>query len=416
MPRFHIRTFGCKVNRIESDDIAADLLDAGWEMTDAADADIAIVNTCTVTAEGEAKGRKYIRSLLRRMAGPVIVCGCAVQIESDPYAGMSPRIVCVCDKQDVAARARQLMDEAAAEIGERQPAPGPDPHDAFRTRPGIKIQDGCDNACTYCIVHTARGPARSVPAEAVLEEVCSRSGAGAREVVLSGIDLGAWEEDGRRLSDLLSTLLEQSDVGRIRLSSIEPNNVDDTLIDLIARSEGRICRHLHLPLQSGSDAVLGAMGRNYDAAAYLDLVGRLHDAIEGLAISTDVIVGFPGEGEQDFEETCRIVEEARFMRLHIFRYSKRPGTPAAEMDGQVDEEVKARRSKELAAIGEELAARDRTQRIGTSEGVIVETDGRGTSESYHTVAVGDAAPTGALVQMRFTGVDETGALRGEVGF
>ena len=201
----------------------------------------------------------------------------------------------------------------------------------FRTRVDLKIQDGCDNTCSYCIVHVARGPARSVPAATVISRARTLADAGTRELVLVGIDLAAYRDADIDLARLVTLLQEKTDIGRVRVSSVEPQSVTPTLVDVLAHSEGRLCRHLHLCLQSGSDKVLREMNRRYDADAFCALANRLHEAVPRIALSTDVIVGFPGETEDDFARTCKLVERCGFMRLHVFRYSKRPGTPAAKM-------------------------------------------------------------------------------------
>ena len=391
----------------ESEAIAAALLALGWtRATDAADCDVAILNTCTVTGEADAKNRKALRTLLRAGKAAIIVTGCAVNIDTARYADVDPRISCEHDKERIPALAVRLARDTAAvstAISDQTTMERSD--SGFRTRVDLKIQDGCDNACSYCIVHVARGPARSVPAATVISRARTLADAGTRELVLVGIDLAAYRDADIDLARLVTLLQEKTDIGRVRVSSVEPQSVTPTLVDVLAHSEGRLCRHLHLCLQSGSDKVLREMNRRYDADAFCALANRLHEAVPRIALSTDVIVGFPGETEDDFARTCKLVEHCGFMRLHVFRYSKRPGTPAAIRDDQVDPKIKAARSQTLIELGRRLTLSDMERRLGTIEEVVIERPGIGTSESYHAVACDTALPVGALVEVEFNDID-----------
>lgn len=435
MPQFHIHTLGCKVNRAESETIAAALIDAGWTQGEAKDADVAIVNTCTVTGEADTKNRKIIRALLKAGAAHVVVTGCAINIAADHYAELGDVVVCEPDKSALPRTAQLLVQgeapkssgphaektSAACKSEPAQPAfeqaclLGTDAESmrllnrtgkGFRTRVDVKIQDGCNNACTYCIVHVARGKARSIPASQVIGEVGSIANAGTREVVLVGIDLGAYDDSGLDLADLMEILLQRTGIGRLRISSIEPQSLKPSLVTALATSDGRICRHLHLCLQSGSTKVLDEMARHYTAEEFLDLVATLRAQVPSIALSTDVIVGFPGETDEDFAQTCKVIEQARFMRLHVFRYSRRAGTPAAARVDQIAPQVMAARAKTLRELGARLALEDMQQRLGAVEQVIVERPGIGTSESYHKVLVpADLAP-GLLLPMELADIDE----------
>lgn len=438
MPQFHIHTLGCKVNRAESETIAAALIDAGWTQCAAESADVAIVNTCTVTGEADTKNRKIIRGLLKAGAAHVIVTGCAINIASDHYAELGEAVVCEPDKTAL-PRTAQLLVQGEQLHAADAPAPrteAPDTTSAaepvelnfeqaprfsadaesmrmlnrtgegFRTRVDVKIQDGCNNACTYCIVHVARGRARSIPASQVIGEVGSIANAGTREVVLVGIDLGAYDDNGLDLADLMEILLQRTGIGRLRISSIEPQSLKPSLITALATSDGRICRHLHLCLQSGSTKVLDEMARNYTADEFLDLIAELRAQVPSIALSTDVIVGFPGETDEDFAQTCKVIEQARFMRLHVFRYSKRAGTSAAARPDQIPPQVMAERAKTLRELGAKLALEDMHKRLGTVEQVIVERPGIGTSESYHKVLVPTDVAPGLLLPMELEDIDE----------
>lgn len=370
------------------------------------------MNTCTVTGEADAKNRKVIRSALRSAYAPVLVTGCAINIDADFYADIDPRVRCEKDKGKIPELAEKLVADTAQSS---QRAHADDAllvklragnAGAFRTRVDLKVQDGCNNSCSFCIVHTARGPARSLPAAKVVEQVAELARGGTKELVLVGIDLAAYKDGKTDLAGLVAMLEELTDIGRIRISSVEPQSMTPSLISMLATSRGRLCRHLHLCLQSGSTKVLHEMNRHYSAEDFIALVDNLHANVPGIALSTDVIVGFPGETEEDFAESYRVIERAKFMRLHVFRYSKRPGTPAAMRADQIPAPVMAERSDALHKLGARLALEDMQRRIGTCERVIVERPGFGTSESYHAVSCDSRLEPGALVTLEFTDIDE----------
>lgn len=398
IPTFHVVNLGCKVNRVESDEFAALLLEQGGRAASADEAGLIVVNTCTVTGEAEKKTRKAVRQALRANENArVVVTGCAAAIDPDTYTAMDARVL-VVPKGSVVGL---LSGEGEAEHGHDRATSGVALRvgEEFPTRVGVKVQDGCDNACTYCIVHVARGRAWSRSADEIEREVCRLAQAGAREIVLTGINLGSYRFEGARLADLLRRLLAATGEGvRFRISSVEPRDVDDDLIALMAASDGRICRHLHLPLQSGSPKVLKEMARPYKADYFRELVGKLYAAMPQLSLSTDVIVGFPGETEEDYLATEEMARDCRFSRMHIFRYSKREGTPAARRVDQVPPEVKASRAKRLEALAEELRAADRARRAGSRERALVETDGVATTESYHAVEAPAGARPGDMVE------------------
>ena len=276
---------------------------------------------------------------------------------------------------------------------------------SFPTRVGVKVQDGCNNACTFCIVHVARGRATSRPSAEIVEECVRLARAGVREIVLTGINLGSYKDDALRLPSLLRLLLDATESVhgpgeppcRFRVSSIEPRDVDDDLIDLIARSSGRICRHLHLPLQSGSNKVLREMARPYRADDYRALVARLRAAVPQLSLSTDIIVGFPGETEAEFAETLAMARACAFSKIHVFPYSQRVGTPAAARADQVPAEEKAARAAALRDLGDQLRRDDYAGRIGLRELALVEDGGRAMTESYYEIPAPPGGVLGSLV-------------------
>ena len=392
---FHLVNLGCKVNRVESDSMGAALLANGLEAVDEDAADLVIVNTCTVTGEAEKKTRKAVRhALAANHKADVVVTGCAAAITPEFFEGLDSRVA-VMGKRELE---QQL--ECGGVQGRLRVGAG------FRTRVGVKVQDGCDHACTYCIVHVARGPAWSRSANDVVAESRRYFESGVKELVLTGIDIGAYRDGAVALPELANMLVEQAQLvcpqderpARIRISSIEPMNVTEGLVDALARHDGLVCRHLHLPLQSGSAKVLHEMDRPYTPEEFSRIVDDLRRNVPQIALSTDVIVGFPGETEEDFRATCDLVREAGFMRLHVFPYSRRAGTPAAERADQVSPEVKRDRAARLRAIGKELAAADLESRAGTTELALVE-DATCLTESYHELPAPKGAEAGSLVPL-----------------
>ena len=398
---------GCRVNRVESDSIAAKLVDHAW-VIDRVNPQVVVVNTCTVTGEADKKTRKTVRRVLKDYPeATVLVTGCAAAMTPEVYRAMSDRVRLV-GKAGVVEAALSLGDDS---LHGHLPAPAGRFGEDFPTRVGIKIQDGCDNACTYCIVHVARGKSTSLDCEECLSEAKRHYLAGAREIVLTGIDLGNYDFKGMRLEGLLARLVDELPEARIRISSIEPPSITDGIVDMIARSEGRICRHLHLPLQSGSSKVLAEMDRHYDARAFRDLVDTLYKRIPRMSLSTDIIVGFPGETEEDFQQTLDMVEYCRFSKVHIFRYSRRAGTPAAVREDQVPAEVVSDRARRLRDLAAKVRRQEQQRRMGTSEGVLVEEDGQGTTESFFTVRFDQPVTRGALLDCTLARLDENGVFR-----
>ena len=401
---FAIVNLGCKVNRVESDSFASGLLARGGLETGPDAADVVVVNTCTVTGEAEKKTRKAVRQVLRaNPASDVVVTGCAAAIDADAFISMNPDRVHIAGKLQV----DDVLDRLVGPIGH-----GAVPlavGEGFRTRVGVKVQDGCNNACTYCIVHVARGRASSRPAQAIVPECVALAREGVREIVLTGINLGSWREQGEngceRLDALLERLLAETadihEVGqpacRFRISSIEPRDVSDDLIRLMARSQGRICRHLHLPLQSGNSKVLREMHRPYSAEYFKDLVEKLYAAMPMLSLSTDIICGFPGETDQEFGDTVELAKRCRFTKIHVFPYSKRQGTPAAERSDQVDPEVRSARAKHLREVADALRAQQLSDRARSVELALVEEAGQAMTESYFEVPAPQGARIGQLV-------------------
>lgn len=413
--RFKVVNLGCKVNRVESDAFERQL--AGSGMTPcASDADIVVVNTCTVTAVAEKKTRKAVRqSLAANPRAKVVVTGCAAVQDPSVYAGMSDRVEVVA-KWDLGKRLGALAEEALhtdAVPAHGTPVnlcgpgevlrPSCDASRPFlapgRARVGIKVQDGCANECAYCIVHKLRGPEASTDPRSVLDDAHEAASLGASEIVLAGINLGRYDFGGLRLDGLLSLLLDEGPDCRIRLSSIEPDNLDDSILKVVASSDGRICRHFHLPLQSGSSKVLREMGRRYSAEDFVDLVTKVRALMPSASISTDVIAGFPGETEDDLMRTFEVCEACGFSKMHVFPYSEREGTPAAARADQVSRDVRLRRAEALRELGARLRKADLASRRGSVELAVVEDETWCTTESYHDVHAPAGAAPGALVEV-----------------
>jgi threonylcarbamoyladenosine tRNA methylthiotransferase MtaB len=399
-------TLGCKVNQYETQYIKELLEGAGLaEAADGQAADLCVVNTCTVTREGDAKSRQAVRRL--HQANPhaaIVVAGCYAARDPDAVAALPGVVQVIPSKDDLAA--------ALAPFGVTAPLPGISRFDGHQ-RAFVKVQDGCLLNCSYCIIPHVRPTLRSRPPEEIEAEVANLAAAGYAEVVLTGVHLGHYGIDrcrGRpraewvRLSQLLRRLCRLPGDFRIRLSSLEAAEARDELLRVLAE-EPRLCPHLHLCLQSGSDRILSAMRRRYRSGGFLERVRRLRSILDAPALTTDVIVGFPGESDADFEATCRVVREAGFLAVHVFSYSPRDGTSAAALADDVPPAVKAARRERLRALERELAGAYLGGLVGRRLDVLVEgaAEGRpglvrGTSCRYAAVVFPGHAP--ALVRRR----------------
>jgi threonylcarbamoyladenosine tRNA methylthiotransferase MtaB len=410
-----VRTLGCKVNRSESEALAEALGALGVSVTagDGATGCV-VVNTCAVTAEADAKARKEVRRALEVTSGPVVATGCLASVDPASLMAIGPRVVVEPDRSRLADTVAALLRTAPDRAG--RSADSSERAAAFRTRALVKVQDGCDNRCAYCIVPDARGLPRSTPADAVVARVRALVAAGRAEVVLTGVNIGRYG-DGAAAPDLaaLVSRVAATGVARIRLSSIEPPDVSARLLDVLAATPA-VVPHLHVPLQSGSDRVLAAMGRRYDTTAYAAVLASARRALPGLAVTTDVIAGFPGESAADFAGTLAFVERCGFAALHVFRYSARKGTPAAAAPGQVPAAERSVRARSLRESGERLRVGHARSRDGGRAMLLVEAvmDGiaRGTTEDHLRVSGAlPGARAGDLVPVRLA-VTDGGAVRG----
>jgi threonylcarbamoyladenosine tRNA methylthiotransferase MtaB len=386
---FAVKFLGCKVSQADAMLARRALLDAGHTEAPEADADLHVINTCAITSEAESKSRQSVRRSLRT-AGEVHVAGCAVNLNPRQFGEIDPRVrafvgtaedvaaaiggrdghdhlACADTEHDVLARERARV--PAAPDRASPPSSGPD----GRTRGFVKVQDGCDSHCAYCIIPTVRGAARSRPAAAVLQEVRRRVAGGQPELVMTGISVGDYRDPqrGLELGELMVEVARVPGVERVRLSSVEVIHVKDSLLAAIA-SEPKICPHLHVPLQSGDDRVLAAMGRHYTAADYIGQIAALRAAVPGVNVTTDVIVGFPTEDEAALQRTLEAIDAAGISRVHTFSYSPRPGTAASALGDRVAAGEKKRRSQLLRGHAEVRSRQHRNAKLGGCERVLID--------------------------------------------
>ncbi len=365
-------TIGCRLNQAEIERYAAQFLARGHELVgDAESADLVVVNTCSVTAAAASDSRGKIRAAAKNGA-QVVVTGC--------WSTMEPQIAAVMDGVKLVVANEDKDNLTALTLGgapeefdleplKRVTLPGIH----ARTRAFIKVQDGCDNHCTFCVTHLVRGKARSVDKSRILKDTQAAINAGGKEIVLSGVNLGAWGldlEPAQELADLIEFLLKETDIPRIRLSSLESWNLSDRFLRLWENP--RMCAHFHLPLQSGSPSVLHRMVRRTTPEEFRRLVSAAMEIKPDFAVTTDVIAGFPGETDDEFAQTLDFIRSLRFAGGHVFPYSPRPGTAAARMTGQIPKAVQKERAKQLREEFEEQAERFARSFIGTEQQVLWE--------------------------------------------
>lgn len=376
-------TLGCKANQYDTQMMRTQFEEADYEIIDYKEAaDIYIINTCTVTHQGARKSRKITRRLKRKNPDAFIaVVGCYAQVDSEEVLEIEgvDLILGTKGRERIVEFIEQGL-KADKKVNFVQDLTEDDPFESVKldkirgkTRANIKIQDGCEQFCSYCIIPYARGGLKSRELYNTLTEVQKLVQHGVKEIVLTGIHLGEYgrERENLNLVKLLETLIRVDGLERIRLSSIEGTEVSQELIDLIAHSD-KLCRHLHLPLQSGSNRVLEAMNRPYRVEEFRAMVERIRERIPKIAITTDVIVGFPRSSEEDFAATCEVVKDLEFSSVHVFKYSQREGTPAAEFEGQVHSKVKNERSERLRKIARNLARQYQKKFINTTQEVLLE--------------------------------------------
>ena len=377
---FAVVNLGCRVNRAESDAITNKMLESDV-LAPTETADTVFVNTCTVTGVAEKKTRKTVRHVLEtNKNATVIVTGCAAEIDPSFFESLSGRVR-VVPKFELLSNSQDNFYEGPQNM----------------SRVNVKIQDGCNNACTFCIVHVARGKSVSVPQSDVVKNCIALDKAGVKEIVLTGINLGNYSDPS--LAELLNTLLDNTHSCRFRISSIEPPEVTDNLLEVINDADWRVCHHFHLPLQSGSDNVLKRMDRHYSFDDFSELVKKTRFLMPNFSFTTDIIVGFPGETEEDFKQTLNVANEVSFSKIHVFPYSKREGTPAAEMPDQIPDVVKKKRAKQLRELSDKLRRREFLKRVGELEFVVTENNNLATTDSYFTIKSSNFSSPGQLLNV-----------------
>lgn len=370
--KIFLDTIGCRLNQAEIEQMARQFRAAGHEIAASAEnAQLAVVNTCAVTTQAASDSRGRIRAVARAGVQEIAVTGCWATLQPAHAAALpGVKFVVGNDKKDalVSAVLGLPRENFSLEPIQRMPLPGL----RRRTRAFIKVQDGCDNHCTFCVTAIARGEGRSRPLADVIANVHAALAGGAKEIVLTGVHLGSWGQDfGCHLRELVAAILRETDVKRLRLSSLEPWDLDAAFFSLW--EDPRLMPHLHLPLQSGSESTLKRMARKTMPASFRELVHAAREIIPDVAITTDIIAGFPGETEEEFAETLTFVKEMEFAGGHVFSYSPRPGTGAARMKGQIQPELRKKRNRILQEAIETSAKSYRQRFIGRRLSVLWET-------------------------------------------
>ena len=454
MATFFIEQFGCRATQADAAAIERQLVDRGYVASaDATSADVVVVNTCTVTASADLQARQAIHSIHREnRAARIVVTGCYAQRAPEELAALNgvawvvgnshkpeiPRLIedmfaemmpvlsprleggfvplasLAVEQRSFDCAPTKILSGNMLEHRELLVAPI-EGGEAGHTRPVLKIQEGCGNRCSFCVIPQVRGRSRSLHPDRVIEEICKLSNHGAREVVLSGIDLGNFGRDlspRTDLSNVLRRILDETPVDRLRISSIEPMDVTEDVIGLFAAS-ARLARHFHMPMQSGSDRILAAMRRWYRAEHYQRRVELVREWLPDAAIGADVMVGFPGETEEDHLATRMLIERMPLTYLHVFSFSSRPGTAAADLQDQVPGEVITRRARELRALGEEKKSAFRSVQAGHTMRVLTLNRGgedgggpwtRALSGNYLDVRVAGRRAANEFVDFHVTGV------------
>ncbi len=383
MKEFSITTLGCKVNQYESEAIALCLQDAGWVQTPfSGGANLCIINTCTVTGKASTQSRQAIRKIIKENPDAfALVTGCYAQTEAAEIQKIEgvDSVVGHTDKHMIPSAILsevELLPRFTKETscGEREFKQMPVVVTGKRSRPFLKIQDGCDSFCTYCIVPYSRGRSRSMPEADVLSHLSELTARGYFEAVLTGIHVGCWGLDltpKSTLTDLFRVIRDKKTIGRLRLSSIEPAEITDGMIDLVADSD-TFCDHFHIPLQSGDDTVLKRMHRPYDSTLFKNLVEKIHERIPHAAVGADTLIGFPGETDEQFENTYNLIATLPVTYLHVFPFSPRKGTPASSYPDQVPAHVLKERCERMRALGKAKKLAFYNAMTGRTESVLIE--------------------------------------------
>ena len=375
-------TLGCKLNQAETELLSRRLREEGHTVVSSRDnPDIYILNTCTVTHTADAKSRQLLRKIHRQNPNAILIAtGCYVQRSPETFDNIDgvKLIVGNADKLNLPALLKKNDSLQHSETKTQQQSFKDMPES--RTRSFIRIQDGCSNFCSYCIVPFVRGREKSIPADDVLKQIKDRVSEGIKEIVLTGTEIGSYKSDGTGLQELLIRILDESNVQRLRLSSLQPDEITPGLLDLW--DDRRLCPHFHISLQSGSNAVLKNMNRRYDTAIFSRAVALIRSRLPDVAITTDIITGFPGETVEEYQESLGMCREMGFARIHVFPYSRRPGTAASMMPVQVPDSVKTQRNRNLGLLARQCAESYRSGFTGRNMDVLWETQSGGIWSGY----------------------------------
>ena len=413
-PKVAIHTHGCKLNQADSQVLARQFQKAGFTIVrSAAQADVVVLNSCTVTANSDSKARQYLRRARRSNPDALVVAtGCYAQRAKGDLSAMES-VSLVLDNRDkpnlVATIANKLEVESGS-FAENLAAPAPG-----RSRAMVKIQEGCDQVCSYCIVPKVRGRERSIPPEEIIAQINERAKLGCREAVLTGTQLGTYGFDlpGIDLAGLLQQVLLETSINRLRISSLQAQEITPNLLGLW--DDSRLCPHFHIPLQSGSDTILKSMRRRYDTARFAETIALVRKTIPDAGITTDIIIGFPGEGVREFAESYSFAASMGFSDMHVFPYSIRPGTSAAHLDDQVIDAQKKERSGEMLELAAASVKKFRQGALGQGRPVLWEpTQGKncggiwsGLTDNYVRVKANSGRDLSNLItDARLTGLDE----------
>ncbi len=377
---FRLATLGCRTNQYETQAYRDQLLQMGYrEAVEGEEADLCIVNTCTVTESADRTSRHQIRQLIRQNKGAkVVVTGCLAERRPDLIQNIGGVSTVIPNKEKESLIASIFPEEDVPEFSIK--------HFDAHTRAFVKVQDGCNSFCTYCIIPYVRGRSRSRTVEEVVREVEGLVESGYKDIVITGINVGDFQDGVAGLADLIRAVDQVKGVKRLRLSSIDPDEVDDHLMDAILNGQNT-CHSLHIVLQSGSNVMLKKMNRKYTRQIFLDSVEKLRNASSDFTFTTDVIVGFPGETEEDFEETLAVMRDVQFAKVHMFPYSRRERTRAALYPNQVPQELIDARKAKVLALAEQEAYRLRERYVGRTMQVLTENNQSGHTENFLTVLI-----------------------------
>ena len=422
--KYAITTLGCKVNQFETQAIESMLAERGFVYSRGGDADVVIVNTCAVTAESGRKSRQAVRRAISENPGAAVaVCGCFSQLCPEELEALGADIVCgsgdrrrlVSDIEAFLA-AREKVRNVDDPFSRRVFEPLPPGALEGRTRAYLKIQDGCDNFCSYCVIPYARGRVRSLPAETAAAQAGELAARGVREIVVTGIEIASYGKDlrdGIGLAGAVERIAAAAPKARLRLGSLEPTVITEDFCRRLAGC-GNVCPHFHLSLQSGCDRTLTAMRRRYDTARFWESVTLLRAFFPGCALTADMICGFPGETEEDHAVSLAFIRRCAFSAMHIFPYSARPGTRAAEMDGQLPRAEKERRAHQAKAAAAEMRRAYLLAQVGRTLRVLFENESGGLwyghADNYIKVAAPGQKLHNRLREVRVTAVDGSGLL------